>query len=434
MSDKPDFVPQQVAAEAPRTDVVFPAIARLELDELLTELIGRAQDVLESQGRLRALLSATRAVSEDLSLPMVLRRIVDSACQLVGARYGALGVVSESGGLEQFIQSGIDDDEVARIGHLPTGRGILGQLIVDPRPLRLDNINGHQESVGFPDNHPPMRTFLGVPVRVRDRVFGNIYLTEKSGGRAFTDDDEELLVALAGAAAIAIDHAQLFADAQARRDAHAAAADVTRSLREDHPNPLALIAQHARQVADADLAVVVGVDAAGRSRVTAADGAGASAVRGMIVQDTAVEAVADALKSHGVDAANLLDMSVIDSSGQVALLLVTRPQSADHFSTAERDAVKLFGDQATAALAQLASQRNARLVELLRQRDAIAREMNDQVVSRLFAAGLALQGIASRIPDDELRARLADETNRLDGIITTIRTSIFAAEPAPPGA
>jgi signal transduction histidine kinase len=140
----------------------------------------------------------------------VLRRIVEAGVEVTGARYGALGVLSERGeGLSEFVHVGIAADEVAAIGHLPEGHGILGLLIVDPRPLRLSDLSRHPDSYGFPPHHPPMRTFLGVPILVREQVFGNLYLTQKHSGEVFSEEDEALAVALAGAAGIAIENARL---------------------------------------------------------------------------------------------------------------------------------------------------------------------------------------------------------------------------------
>jgi signal transduction histidine kinase len=162
--------------------------------------------------RLGQLVDAVLSIGSDLSLPDVLRRIVTSGVALVDARYGALGVLGEQHhGLAEFINVGLTSDEVAAIGPLPQGRGVLGLLIVDPKPVRIADLNAHPDAYGFPPNHPPMRSFLGVPIRIRDRVYGNLYLTEKQGAAEFSDEDEVLAVALAGAAAIAIDNARLHA-------------------------------------------------------------------------------------------------------------------------------------------------------------------------------------------------------------------------------
>jgi signal transduction histidine kinase len=161
---------------------------------------------------LRKLVDAVMSISTDLDLPAVLQRIIDAATDLVDARFGALGVLDEARtGLAQFVTAGLDNEARRAIGDLPKGHGILGLLIVEPKPIRLPDLREHPDSFGFPPNHPPMRSFLGVPIVVRQEVFGNLYLTDKQGAEVFSDVDEELTVALAGAAAVAIENARLHA-------------------------------------------------------------------------------------------------------------------------------------------------------------------------------------------------------------------------------
>ncbi len=169
-----------------------------------------------SEGRLRALFEAGLAVSSELSLEALLRRLVEAAAELTGARYAALGVIDASGAeLEQFVTHGIDDDLRAEIGALPRGRGILGVLIREAQPLRLHDLAEDPRSVGFPPGHPPMHSFLGVPIMLRGVAYGNLYLTEKQGGEDFTDEDAEIVTLLAGQAAVAIENARLY-EASAR--------------------------------------------------------------------------------------------------------------------------------------------------------------------------------------------------------------------------
>jgi signal transduction histidine kinase len=165
---------------------------------------------IEDPEQLRRLLEAVLVMEQDLDLQSTLRRIVDSAVNLVDARYGALGVLDASGhGLSDFITVGMSEVAAAAIGHLPEGHGVLGLLIVDPQPIRMRNIAAHPDSYGFPPHHPKMRSFLGVPVRIRGEVYGNLYLTDKRGADDFSDGDQELVTALAVAAGIAIDNARL---------------------------------------------------------------------------------------------------------------------------------------------------------------------------------------------------------------------------------
>ena len=235
----------------------FPDVPRLELDELLAQLVDRAHDVQAAQGRLRGLLHANALVAGDLSLPVVLRQIVVAARDLLGARYAALGVLGRDGELEQFVHAGMDEELVARIGDLPRGRGILGLLTSEPVPIRLADLSAHRRSAGFPPGHPPMGSFLGVPVRIGEEVFGNLYLTERRGGGEFTADDEELAIALAATAGAAIANARRYAESEQRRrwlDASGALAPLLLSGQAEQPH--ALITQHAAAATDADFAVL----------------------------------------------------------------------------------------------------------------------------------------------------------------------------------
>ncbi|KJY27011.1 GAF domain-containing protein, partial [Streptomyces sp. NRRL S-495] len=183
-------------------------VPRLRLDELLDELQARLDAARGTRDRVHSLLEAVLAVGRELELSQALRHIVEAAVTLVDAEYGALGVVGEDQRLSQFVPVGIPDDRVELIGELPSGHGVLGELIRHPEPLRLTRIADHPASYGFPAHHPPMNTFLGVPIRIRGKVFGNLYLTEKRGGGGFDADDEAVLATLAVAAGVAIDNAR----------------------------------------------------------------------------------------------------------------------------------------------------------------------------------------------------------------------------------
>ena len=168
-------------------------LPQLRLDDLLAELQGRLQAVLATRERVYALLDAVIAVGGSLNLEVMLRQVTEAAVSLVGARYGALGVIDSTGQrLVEFIPVGLDEEQIAAIHHWPEGRGLLGELITSPEPLRLADIASHRHSYGFPEGHPPMVSFLGVPIRIRDEVYGNLYVTEKVGGGQFDEDDESL--------------------------------------------------------------------------------------------------------------------------------------------------------------------------------------------------------------------------------------------------
>ena len=233
----------------------------VEFDELLREVLDRMHGVLDEQARLRLLLDAVVTMAGDLSLDGVLSRIVSIASRLVDAKYAALGVLGAGPErrLRTFIHHGVGPEAVAKIGDLPTGHGLLGLIIDRPEPLRLHEIAEHPASYGFPPDHPPMSSFLGVPVRIRDQVFGNLYLTEKAGGGDFTEVDENIVVALAAAAGVAIENARLYEEAAQREAWLAATAEVIGQLSraDDDADPLQTVADRAREVARADAAWIV---------------------------------------------------------------------------------------------------------------------------------------------------------------------------------
>ena len=265
-------------------------LPHLPLDDLLSELQGRLQAVLMTRDRVHGLLEAVLAVGSNLELEAVLRRIVEAAVVLVNARYGALGVVGEDGQLAEFIPVGLDEAGIARIDHWPEGRGLLGQLIKDPRPLRLANITDHPQSSGFPDGHPPMRTFLGVPVRIRNEVYGNLYLTEKRDGRAFDEEDEILVTALSAAAGVAIDNARLFDEAQRQQRWLQASSEVIRRLLGGAAveEVLGFVTEQTLELTGADLVVLALPDASRRQLiVTHAAGAGAQRALGLVLPTAA---------------------------------------------------------------------------------------------------------------------------------------------------
>ena len=258
----------------------------LQLDDLLAELQVRLQAVMANRDRMRGLIEAVVAIGSGLDLESTLRRIVETAVRLVDATYGALGVIGDSKRLAEFIPVGLSQDEIEAIHHWPEGRGLLGLLIDDPRPLRLADIAAHPASSGFPGGHPPMRGFLGVPVRIRDEVFGNLYLTNKRGGGDFTEDDEAVLVALGAAAAVAVENSRLYEAARRQQRWIQASAEVTtRLLSGSEPGEvLAGITRQARELSGADLAVLALPDEeARRLTITYADGDGADAARGLVL-------------------------------------------------------------------------------------------------------------------------------------------------------
>jgi signal transduction histidine kinase len=439
--------PTNAAGVAGGSPVGFPTVARLELDDLLEQLIARANEVLGTQGRLRGLLRATQAVSSGLDLASLLQRIVDEARHLVGSRYAALGVIGVDGRLVEFVHTGMPADMVTAIGHLPEGRGLLGQLIHDPRPLRLRQLADHESSVGFPPGHPPMNSFLGAPVRIRGQVFGNLYLTEKLHGDEFSPEDEELVLALASAAAAAVDNARLF-DAVSRREhwLHASRA-LTNTLLgvADRDEALRLVSEAVVTAADADFAAVVVPDDRGRLIVAAAAGIEAESVVGAeMPQESATgrslrdraPVVLENVREHEelggpIRALGIGPLAVVPLAARDQVLGALAIGRLPGRSAVNPQEIELAGDFATqAALVLLvaAGQASAQALELSDERARIARDLHDHAIQGIFAVGLGLNALADRSSDADSE-RLSELVQQLDDAISAIRRSIFALRP-----
>ncbi|MDP9093352.1 MAG: GAF domain-containing protein [Actinomycetota bacterium] len=440
---------------APDPDFVnFEAGPRLELDQLLTQLVGRADDVLLAQSRLRGLLAANRMIIGELDLPVVLRQIVEAACKLVRARYGALGVLAPGGGLQQFVYVGIDDVTAATIGPLPSGKGLLGAVIDNPHPIRLAVMADDPRSVGFPANHPPMSSFLGVPIRVRDEVFGNLYLAEAEKGE-FSSEDEELVTALAANAGIAIDNARLFEQAQRRHGWLQASTKITTQLLSNEgEDPLALIARQTRQIADADIVTVVlptldhehfMVEVAAGQRAEEFTGMSypaQSTLVGLAFDSGEAMLIGDVndLPDYHIHISDLLSIGpvmVIPLRGAQRMrgaLTVGRLRGRQRFDDVDLDMATTFANHAAVALELAAARTDQQRVMLLEDRDRIARDLHDHVIQRLFATGLNVQSVAVATDDPGRAARLNGAVTDIDEVIRQIRTSIFELQgPPTPG-
>ncbi|WP_327318809.1 sensor histidine kinase [Streptomyces sp. NBC_01235] len=431
-----------------RGDAAVPgASPQLRLDELLEGLQQQVHQVRAARDRMRTLLDAVLAVGSDLELEVVLRRIVESAVALVDARYGALGVLGEEGTIKQFITVGIDEKTIARIGNYPRGEGILGQLIRHPEPLRLANLADHPASVGFPAGHPPMTSFLGAPVRVRDEVFGNLYLTDKQGGAEFDADDEAVLRTLAAAAGVAIDNARLYDDARRKQQWLAASDELTRSLLAglDPAEVLASVAATVRELAGADLVTLaVPVGDSGELVVEVASGTREEEVRGLVLPVTTlaskVFATGETVTSDAVSADPRADggsSSVVDLGPAFyvplgtpdhvrGVLLVANVAGGRAFPDTVVDMVTGFGNQAALTLEVAEHRQDAERMLVLSDRDRIARDLHDLVIQRLFAGALTLQSTLGRVADrPQVGERIQRVVNDLDDTIKVIRSTIY---------
>jgi signal transduction histidine kinase len=422
----------------------------LRLDDLLAELQGRLQAVMETRDRVYALLEAVVAVGTNLDLEVVLKQIVEAAIMLVRARYGALGVIGEGGRLEEFVPVGLADNDIAVIDHWPEGRGLLGALITEPRPLRLSDISASDKSYGFPPGHPPMHTFLGVPVRVRNEIYGNLYLTEKEGGGPFDEDDEALLVALAAAAGVAIDNAKLYEEARRQQRWLRATTEVTRLLLSGSGpgEVLGLVTRQALEMSGADL-VALAVPTPDRQQLVIqyAAGHGADEAVGLVLQVSASlsgrvlttgeavslqdfgndDRVSGAARQHmPLGPAIIVPLGV---PGNVrGVFTVGRSPGAMPLAPQAVEMVSTFAAQAGIGL-ELAEHRNdAERLAILQDRDRIARDLHDLVIQRLYATGMSLQGALPLITRADAGDRVSTAVDSLDQTIMEIRSAIFSLQ------
>ncbi|MFI7673700.1 GAF domain-containing sensor histidine kinase [Actinophytocola sp. NPDC049390] len=437
-------MPDGTGAARPKRSAVGASLAGLRLDELLNELQDRLTEIGKTRDRLQGLLDAVVAVGAGLELAGTLQRIVETAVELVDARYGALGVLGDEG-LSEFVYVGIDPDTRATMGHLPEGKGLLGHLIEHPYPIRLPDLTGHPSSVGFPANHPPMRSFLGTPVRVRDEVFGNIYLTEKRGETEFSDDDVVVLEALAAAAGVAVENARLFEQARLRERWQHASAEVNGLLLGggSSAEALRLIALRTRELSGSDSALILLADEEGET-LTVEAGAGtrgeemighrlstATPAIATVINDGEPTVYADFALTLGSEADLFGEFGPADAvpfgsaTGLSGLLLALRDKGDAQFGHDELPMLASFAAQAALALELADKQRQQRMLDVLADRDRIAGDLHDHVIQRLFAAGMSLQAIVGRITDGEARARVTRVVGQLDETMREIRTSIF---------
>ncbi|WP_280249075.1 GAF domain-containing protein [Nocardia abscessus] len=430
------------------TYAVRDTLSQLRLRELLGEVKDRIEQIIDARDRMDGLIEAMLTVTSGLDLDRTLRTIVHTAISLVDARYGALGVRGHDQQLTQFIYQGIDEPSRQLIGDLPQGHGVLGLLFSQPTPIRLDNLADHPSSVGFPAHHPPMRTFLGVPVRIRDEVFGNLYLTEKAGGQPFTEDDEVIVRALAAAAGIAIDNAHLYESARTRQAWIEATRDITTEfLAGTAPEQvLTHLVEATRRLTGSErtfLAVVPDPESPPEeiTELVITHTAGApdhERVVRLSLGDTTIgqafglrspRRVDDARRADlgkifpGTGPALILPMQTSDST--VGVLVALRAVESAPYNDETLALTAAFTEQAALAMQLADAQQRVRELDILSDRDRIARDLHDHVIQRLFAVGLSLQGTVPRTRVPEVRERLTEAISDLQDVVQEIRTSIF---------
>jgi signal transduction histidine kinase len=423
-------------------------LPQLRLGELLAEVQDRIGRIADARIQADGLLDAMLVITSGLDLEVTLRSIVESAVKLVDAQYGALGVRGEGHGLSAFINYGMDEDTRIAIGPLPTGRGVLGLLIDQPKVLRLEDLSSHPESVGFPPNHPPMKTFLGVPIRVRDEIFGNLYLTEKKNGKQFTEDDEVVTKALASAAGIAIENSRLYEESRVRQAWMEATRDIGTELLAgtDLDEVLRMVSRKALHLTGADATFIAAPADADQPFedvtqlvVTVSEGVGADRMVGAVIpiegsssgvafrRRTALrkERLEYAAKGLGTEFGPALISPLRVADGVSGVLVVLREDGRRAFDDSQLELVSNFADQAALVMQMADSSRRMHELEVLSDRDRIARDLHDHVIQRIFAAGLALQSTLQRTESDDVRQRLARTIDDLQDTVQDIRTTIF---------
>ncbi|MFD8724801.1 GAF domain-containing protein [Streptomyces sp. NPDC059629] len=429
----------------------FPDPARLELDHAVQDLVDRAGEVLRTRGRLRELLRAVLAITADISYPAVLDHVLTTACDLLHARYAALAVFDATGGLCQFLQAGAEcagseTVEDCRLGD----ESVVQQLAEAHQPLRIDDPTGHPVPVGWTPGPGPLYTFLGVPIRARGQTVGALYLGDKTGPRTepepFNDEDEELVRALVRAAGLAIDNARLFQQTRCEQAWQRASAEISAALLNgtDTDQALASIAEHARQVAEADLAAIAVPESADRLVIRLADGQDAHGLTGrhLPIQGSLCGHVLTGRKplltshlaaderAHCLDAAwsTYLGPAMLAplTSGEepTGVLIVTRRPGRPAFDEPQLGALTGFATQATLAQHLAAQRADAEFLARVQDHERIAKALHDRVIEDIFGVGLALNSLATAAPSD-LQHRILQTVDRLDHIIKDIRITVF---------
>ncbi|WP_197505514.1 MULTISPECIES: GAF domain-containing protein [unclassified Mycobacterium] len=407
-------------------------------------------EMLAARDQMEQLLRVIVEIGAGLDLDATLHRIIGAARRLASAPYGALAIRDPEGNLLSFVHEGMDADTVAKIGHLPVGKGLLSLSVMDTPALRMDDLTSHPAAVGFPEHHPPMRGFLAVPITIRGTVFGNLYLTHVEPQRTFSESDEVAARALAFAAAIAIDNAQVFERERTAAKWMEASREITTALlssAEPHRRPLQLIAERARALTDAEQAIVlvpadpdlpddevdtlvvsaaVGVHAAevvGQQVPVEGSTSGAVFRSGEPLITETLRYPIQAFTDVGQRPAILMPLRARDEV--VGVIAIARGSHEAPFDDSYLDLVSDFATHAAMALVLASARDDARQLTILAERERIAHDLHDHVIQRLFAAGMDLQGTLARARSPEVADRLNRTLDDLQTIIEEIRTTIF---------
>lgn len=376
-------------------------MSQLRLRELVSEIQHRVNLLVDARELMDGLLDAMLAVTSGLELEATLRRIVRAAIKLTDAGYGTIGVFKAGGGLAEFVQEGADKGVATAF---PVGHGLLWLLLDASQPVRLQELSQFPAAAGLPSGHQPMGSFIGVPVRLRDRMFGNLYLTDKAGGRSFSDDDGEVLQALAAMAGIAIENVRLNEESRRRLQWRAAADEVTELV--------------ITMSSGFDEGAVVG-------RTIPIEGSTCGEAFRTRIPCRAHGLSYDLSSEAGVKLGPVLALPLRTAGSVSGVLAVLRKLGGESFEEEKVPFVASFTDQAALALQVAREQRQRYELGLLADRERIARDLHDRVIQRLFTIGLSLQATRHRSRSPETQQRFGDGIEDLQGVISDIRTTIF---------
>ncbi|MBV8349012.1 MAG: GAF domain-containing protein, partial [Mycolicibacterium sp.] len=432
------------------------AFARLGRRELVGQMHEQLDELLAARDQMQRLLQLVIGIGSELDRDATVRRTIAAAMSLTGAHFGALGVCAPDGTLAEFLHAGIDAETVREIGHLPVGKGVLGLPLNQTDAVRIDHVSRHPAAVGFPAHHPPMGAFLGVPITIRGKVFGSLYLARPESHSPFSESEETAARALASAAAFAIENAQLFEHVRASAKWMKTSREITTALlaeAEPQVRPLHMIAERARELTDAEQAIVLvptdsdlPPDDTDTLIVSTAVGINADQVIGQsvpVVESTTggvfrsgVPLITESFR-HPIAAftdvgerpAIVMPLRARDTV--LGVIAVARNAQQPPFDSGYLELVSDFADHAAIALKLAAARDHVRELTLLADRERIAHDLHDHVIQRLFAAGMDLQGTIARARSPELTERLGRTLDSLQNTIDDIRASIFQLQSPP---
>jgi signal transduction histidine kinase len=432
------------------------AFARLGRRGLVDQMHAKLDELLAARDQMEQLLELVVDVGSDLDLGMTLRRTITAAMKLTGAAFGGIGVRGPDGTFSEFLHTGIDDETVEKIGHLPQGKGVLGFVLNQPDAVRLDDLTSHDAVVGFPEHHPPMRAFLGVPITIRGKLFGSLYLAALEPEQTFGESDEIAVRALASAAGFAIENAQLFERQRASAQWMKASREITTALLsgvDPHVRPLQLIADRARELTDAEQAIVLvptdpdlPLDEIDTLIVSTAVGRNARQVIGQCVPvdgsttggvfRSGAPVITESFR-HPIAAFTdvgerpAIVMPLRSHEAVIGVIAVARNAQQPPFGEGYLALMGDFADHAAIALTLSAAREHARELSLLADRERIAHDLHDHVIQRLFAAGMDLQGTIARSRSPDITNRLSRTLDSLQNTIDDIRATIFKLKSTP---